>query len=311
MAHILNAAAFRNGRDKFEDELVFALTIPVVRNRRENIPSYALLANDWRQILESMINPKVRLNAWILKQAETFGPPKPLRTMKPKNADDENFRLSTLELSSLARIPDFIRYPELHLFEIQLTYEQKRIDILKMRQRLAKTGELPPAHEIGTFSPQVSPAAMVYLYHTAYALLLALALILNGLLRALDPSDITLAEESITFANEIVVIAEQMSQYRPLGAGYIPICLIAAWAATADLSKQSQMEAIIADYQEDFAGARWMEGAVWLRNRFEILQLKTLAAQLEQQHRSVFDKTATPGDGSVDTIDLSRSCCIQ
>lgn len=31
MAHILNAAAHRSGRDSFQDELAFALSIPVVR----------------------------------------------------------------------------------------------------------------------------------------------------------------------------------------------------------------------------------------------------------------------------------------
>jgi hypothetical protein len=30
MAHILNAAAHRQGRDSFQDELAFALSIPVV-----------------------------------------------------------------------------------------------------------------------------------------------------------------------------------------------------------------------------------------------------------------------------------------
>ena len=34
MAHILNAAAHRQGRDSFQDELAFALAIPVVSDLR-------------------------------------------------------------------------------------------------------------------------------------------------------------------------------------------------------------------------------------------------------------------------------------
>ena len=267
-----------------------------------------LSANNLRQILWSMINPKVRLNAWLLKQADTYGPPRPIANRK--HGDEENLVISSLTLSNLAKLPDFVRYPEQLLFDMQLTYEQQRIDIQRLRQRLAKMGELPPAHEIGRFSPPVSQKTLIYLYHTAYVLLLTLALILNGLLRALDIPDDALQEESMMFSSEVAIIAELMSQYRPLGAGYIPTCLTAAWAATSDPLKQSKIEAMMLDYQTDFAGARWMDGAIWLKSRCEALRLKTLATQIERQNRNVFSMKSTD-DGSVGPIDMGKACCIQ
>ena len=308
MAHILNAAAHTKGRDSFRDELAFALSIPVV----------GLLVVRWiqpvlilpSQILESMVNPNVKLSPYLLKQAETYGPPRPL--VNRKEDDSISVRLDTLSLSSLAKMPDYIRYPERHLFDMQLTYEQKRIDIEKMRNRLCDISELPPAQEIGKFAPPVSPRTLIYLYYTAYVLLLCLALIINGLLRAMDPLDVTLIEDSIVFIDEIVIIAEHMAQYRPLGAGFIPICLTAAWAGTSDPEKQRKIEDLILDYQTDFAGARWMDGAYWLKDRYDILRLKTMTVKLEEQQRFGFYKQESPAlEDDVGSVDLSRSCCIQ
>ena len=255
-----------------------------------------------------MINPKIRLHPWLLKQAETFGPVRPVAD--PKDDEGESVFLVTLTISNLAKVPDFIRYPESHLFDMQLMYEQKRIDVKRMQRRLAKS-VLPPAHEIGKFSPPVSAKSLNYLYYAAYHLLLGLALILNGLLRGLNPSDSLLAEESITFSEEVIDLAERMSQYRPLGAGYVPVCLAAAWAATADLSQHGRIEDLISDYQKDFSSTCWMEGAIWLKNRFTILRLKTLALQTTEQDH-VTCRTVAAGDRTSRTMaDLSRSCCIQ
>ena len=255
-----------------------------------------------------MVNPNVKLTAHHLKQAETYGPPKPL--VNRKEDDEVGMRLDTLSLSNLAKMPDFIRHPEKHLFDMQLTYEQKRLDIARMRDRLPDVSELPSAQEIGKFAPPVSPRTLIYLYYTAYVLLLTLALIINGLLRALDPLDITLIEDAIVFSDEVTVIAEHMSQYRPLGAGFIPMCLMAAWSSTSDPRKSAKLQEMIQDYSTDFAGARWMEGALWLKDRFNLLRFKTMATKLEQQQCSSFSDQNKLGD-DVNAPDISRSCCIQ
>ena len=254
-----------------------------------------------------MLNPKIRLHPWLLKQAETFGPPRPL-TVTEK--DEDAVFLPTLLLTSLAKMPDFIRYPKDHLFAIQQMYERKRFDIPKMQRRLAKK-MLPPPHVVGMYLPPVPQTTLIYLYYVAYALLLALALIINGLLRALDPSDELLVAESIAWSSEVMVMAERMSPYRPLGSGYMPVCLLAAWAATADLSQHPRIEKLLAEYQTDFEGARWMDGAIWLKNRYVLLSLQSLATRLQSTQEEASPEKASTEEDSRCPVDPGKLCCIQ
>jgi hypothetical protein len=68
------------------------------------------------------------------------------------------------------------------------------------------------------------------LFHRAqvvYGVLLSMTISLNSLLRALDPTDFVLLEESRIFATDILGLAQLASCHRPLGASYIPPCLAA------------------------------------------------------------------------------------
>ncbi|KAI9794436.1 MAG: hypothetical protein M1816_005506 [Peltula sp. TS41687] len=107
MAYLLNAAALQNWRESFESELLITLCVPV-------------------QILESVVNPKIQLNSWLWKLIETYAPPRPFKC-------DEDSPIHSIQLQGLAKIPDFIRDPEQHLFEIQSAYQQMRADAPKLR----------------------------------------------------------------------------------------------------------------------------------------------------------------------------------
>jgi hypothetical protein len=108
----------------------------------------------------------------------------------------------------------------------------------------------------------------------AYGLVLTLATILNSILRAFDPCGISLAEDSASFVHEIITLAYRASQFRPLGASYIPLCLMTGWAATDDISKKADIEKHLAEYQTDLAEARWLEGAIWLKAQYGSQRLK-------------------------------------
>lgn len=147
-------------------------------------------------------------------------------------------------------------------------------------------------------------------YRVGYGILLALASTLNGILRAFDPDDMTLVEESVSFSNDIMTIAAHASQYRPLGASYIPLCLIAAWAAIVDPSKQAEVEKMLGEYQTDFVQARWMHGAIWLKNRFESLRRKVSTSHLENPHDSGSTAASAPSDDLAEAMGAGASCCI-
>ena len=185
-----------------------------------------------------------------------------------------------------------------------------RVDSQKLRRRLAKTTELTSPGVIGTLSSPTHTMRLHTRYQAAYGILLTLAIIANSILRAFDPYDISLVEESATFFNEIMALAEHASQYRPLGASYIPMCLIAAWAATNDTSRRAEVEKMLAEYQTDMAGARWMDGAIWLENRFEGLRLK-LSSHLEQPHDNCCKADYATSVDPEEAMGTRGSCCVQ
>jgi hypothetical protein len=176
-------------------------------------------------------------------------------------------------IRSLARIPDFVRHPEIHLAEIRSSYPRLRTQCQMVDLRLAKMTELISSGKVQVDQPMLK----VYAHcQTAYSFVLSLSSILNGILRAFEPYDISLAEDSATFVDEIIILAERASQFRPLGASHVSLSLMIAWAATDDLSQKCDLERLIAAYQTDLAESGLLDGAVWLKARYQRQQLKSL-----------------------------------
>lgn len=131
----------------------------------------------------------------------------------------------------------------------------------------------------------------------AYGLALAMVMILNGILRAIDPYNTALTEDSSGFVDEIIILTERASPFRPLTASYIPLCLTIAWAATDDISRKVVMEKYLAEYQTDMANARWLEGAVWLKSQYRCWRRKSLTPFSENpSDRSGVDSDAISRD---------------
>ena len=157
-------------------------------------------------------------------------------------------------LHNLARFPGFVRNPEEHHLEIKFMYQQICLDIPKVAYHLGLSTD-------GT-GVQSRLQAM-------YSLLLCIALVLNGLLRAFDPFDAFILEEAGRFSDEATYLAERAKQYRPLGASHIGMCLMAAWAVTDDDTfRRTTTERLLLEYQSDFAMARWLEGGLWLKKKY-------------------------------------------
>lgn len=185
-----------------------------------------------------------------------------------------------------------------------------RADAPKLRQRLAQLTELTSSGAIRPLSPRTPIMGLHTRYQGAYGILLALASTLNGILRAFDPDDMTMVEESASFSIDIMTVAAHASQYRPLGASYVPLCLIAAWAVTEDPPKQAEVEKMLAEYQRDFVEARWMHCAIWLKNRFESLRRKVSTSHLENPHDSGCTAASAPSGDLAEAMGVGASCCI-
>lgn len=85
-----------------------------------------------------------------------------------------------------------------------------------------------------------------------YGLGLLFAIIINCVLSAFDSLDDSLLVESTYYAMEILGLAGEAARYRPIGANYMTVCLMAAWAGTNDKELRSLIEMALKDYERDF-----------------------------------------------------------
>lgn len=92
-------------------------------------------------------------------------------------------------------------------------------------------------------------------YQRTYGIGLVVTLCFNCMLGALvmnDDEDDIVSTDATELAEEVLALAERSAIYRPVGAGYLLICLAAAWAATSDPLLKAKVKLVLNDYREDF-----------------------------------------------------------
>ncbi|TFB05878.1 hypothetical protein CCMA1212_001536 [Trichoderma ghanense] len=251
LAHLLDAAASRQSRDPFEENIRDTLYVPV--------------------ILEAIFNPRIRLSPWFSKlKARAYGPAASIASTA------RNY--ISLELKSLVHIPDLIREPFEHKDEIVIAYERMRLEIPLLKRGLGV------ADALASESQTDATTKIRIQYQVSYGLLLGCALMFNGYLRAFGADDGSMVEESDMMANEAIKLAHAASQYRPLGASFIPLCLIPAWAASDDVAIQRRVIEALEIYQDDFSpltGRSWYIMAYWLRGEMDLIRNGLHSSPLE------------------------------
>ncbi|KIW31411.1 uncharacterized protein PV07_03062 [Cladophialophora immunda] len=92
-----------------------------------------------------------------------------------------------------------------------------------------------------------------------YSLGLAIAIFINEARLALCLDAAEILQESHEFALEITHLARIASQYRPLGASAVSICLLAAEVGAADVETKSAARSVRVEYASDFQGFQDVE----------------------------------------------------
>ncbi|ATZ53036.1 hypothetical protein BCIN_08g06490 [Botrytis cinerea B05.10] len=226
LIYLLNAAAAQNWQGAFEAELLVTLCVPL--------------------IMEGIRNPRVRWTPVLGKLTE---------------ARDNAIGIESLKLQTLAKVPDYLRYPKEYLPEIESTYTQMKIDISTMRNSLNKLGQAPNTRTLHSR------------FQAAYSLILSFANLLNSLIRVFSEDHTSLIPESVCYVGETILLAEEALEYRPLGSSAMPLVLTTAWVATSDISRRIRIEKLLIEYQSDFAIMNWMEVAEWLEERLRDIHL--------------------------------------
>lgn len=208
-----------------------------------------------RQILEAVVNPRIQMGSqWWDAVTQQFS-----MAQRPRNSNPPR---SSSTLSTLANFPQWIRRPDLCIHEIAAVYLTMRDDATRMRQYLDHWPD--PASTCFTDSLTVEHCR----YQAGYTLVVTLALILNTLLRAFDPSNSVLTAEEYALCEDLIRESEVACRYRPLGAAYVSLCLVVGCSAAEDRQQLARLQALLIDYSTDFKEINWMERVMWLRTCF-------------------------------------------
>lgn len=116
-------------------------------------------------------------------------------------------------------------------------------------------------------------------YQRTYGIGLSITLFYNCILTALGAPDGVTAFDSNYLCQEVLALAERSNIYRPIGTGYLAICLTAAWAATLDQGLRDRIMGPLVEYSSDFrlrddaymlSELRWTAEHLWLGTPFRI-----------------------------------------
>ncbi|KAM5358360.1 hypothetical protein ACJZ2D_015345 [Fusarium nematophilum] len=284
LAYLLRAAAKENWKAGFETEMILTFCVPV--------------------IIESITNPNVKLDKWFWDMLDEFRKANP-PTTTPESAETREKKqnsggLPSLSMRNLGRIPDFINEPELHSMEITCAYHRLRIDMETLTQ-IIRAVNFPPGS-----SPTLMELRLSRAYHSAYSVLLSVFMIMGQLMQAFDPYNLSLVGEMALCCTEIISMAGNVSQFRPLGASHVPISLAIAWAALDEPVMKGQVEMLLSDYQEDFPVTKWMQMGWWWRNKFDELRVRLAPpVPLEEEEMALMN------GGLVQDFKPPDECCVQ
>ncbi|EPE33525.1 hypothetical protein GLAREA_06538 [Glarea lozoyensis ATCC 20868] len=89
-------------------------------------------------------------------------------------------------------------------------------------------------------------------YQRSYALGLSVSLVINFVAYAIEPDNSDLPLQAEHFVKEILSLCEGAEKFRPLGASYMLLCLMLAWAGTEDHPNKHSIEMELEKYLQDF-----------------------------------------------------------
>ncbi|CAI6235360.1 unnamed protein product [Periconia digitata] len=266
----------------------------------DNYDAQLIIASTYMVLNEQLSNPRVAVGPWLRKLAGPYG---------PKNYIPSEIQM--IKLRKMERANKLLLDPLPDRTGMEDIYRDARSDITIIKRNVTEvsaaiTDETPleslPLNHIYT----------LYIYRIRYCMVLPYAILLNYSLAALaqnDPEYQTLPEELAFYIDEVIDTARSMTPFRPLGTETVPPVLSVAWAASEDAVKQAQIEAWIAEYDKDFAGANTMPVAKWCRKWIKGQREKWLAFCAGRPLED--DQTDEVTDAELEaTLGPGRKCCI-
>jgi hypothetical protein len=202
----------------------------------------------------------------------------------------DGFSQNSMTIETMARIPDLVHAPRTNLLEIQSLYRRACLDVEELTTRKAEISQKLSEGKLASITTRaIVTDKILPICQIAHGMLLTITLGCNSILSAIRPWDNSLAEDNARFCDDVLLLSEQVSAYRPLGASYLPLCLVAAYLAVADPVKREMLHGLLVEYQGDLAGACWVVVAEAARETYMAARLE-LFEKIEHELREGVDQ---------------------
>ncbi|KAL6230369.1 hypothetical protein BDW75DRAFT_223002 [Aspergillus navahoensis] len=225
-AKILKARRSCAPRDNFERVLLLSLRGPVLFEGVFN-PRIDLTPEEWTELVQNELDARAPEGEMLLNLSR-------VRDILSRVKTNENGLAGLLILQAETRSLYTKTRKISHLFRVEL-------------HDIENPGQNSPPNPHG-----LSPTWLHAHTQRLYGLAITIALYMNYILKAMRTIDPDLLADANYFALEMVTIAENAIQYRPFGAGYVIVGLIAALMTVENPELRTLLQAWFDDYRRDF-----------------------------------------------------------
>lgn len=241
-AKILKARKNCAPRDAFERLLLLSLRGPVV----SILHATASLLLTMAQLFEGLFNPNINLSPKEWKELVQSD----LDAHTPEGEMLTHFSRVPDILDRVKANPDGLAGLLILQAEMKSLYFKTRniCDLLRLElDQIENPGEIPHPNPYN-----LSPTMLHAHTQRFYGICITICLYMNYILVAMRTNDPELPRDANYLALETLSIAENALQYRPFGAGYVTLALVAGVMAVDKPSLRILLESWAADYWEDF-----------------------------------------------------------
>lgn len=246
-AKILKARSFTKPRDNFEAQLLLSLRGCV--------------------LFEGLFNEKIELDPqdWVSLVGNELDKSLP---------EGQLMRYLTNVPSILRRARAATNAGEIAILRAELkpVYEASQKILLQLHKQWAQCRTLDAEN-------MLKNVLLHAYYQRSYGIGLLIVTIFNWVLRAFTPpfDAIELIADSTNMVTQILELAQMANIYRPLGAGYMLVVLIAAWLAASNDNERVAVSIMLQDYGQDFplrATDKLIIELRWMAEQFQYLPVR-------------------------------------
>lgn len=253
LAHMIEGASLDDWKDPFHGEVLVSCAFGVV--------------------LTSITEPHVKLSPSILEVEKfIYGP-------NPDPLFGDNIETRSLKLENLLQFPEYMKAPERHILEIQSSYdlmsgESRRVSKFVNKYIDDMDEQTSQLLRLSSSTPLLKT---YFAYEAINLMLLTLGLVLNKILRIIDPESALLKSDLDFFCKECIRVSKRSYQFRPLGCSLTPASLGVVWAASDDDTWREEAKTQLDLFQDTFLGPKFMKMSEALERRLNAMECRLSA----------------------------------